>query len=354
MTNKWIDYLTETGLNFNSDRELINNSSTGLPEADLYLTDLSWLGIMAVSGDDRLSFLQGQLSNDINAVSSSQSQLSALCTPKGRMRALFHIIQNTLQNKDKHNADSLLLQLPYGLLADNIRRLKMFILMSKVELNDVSDDMIKIGLAGKNAEQVLHNAGFSIPEQTNRVTQHNNMLLLRLAGDVPRFECLGYFDAIQALWDSLTEQAELLATQQWRLLDIKAGIPNVFPQTAESFIPQMLNLQFLNGVNFKKGCYTGQEVVARMQYLGKLKRRMYLASCQSDTLPEPGASLYSSSSSSGQGAGNIVDAQFSAQGEVTLLAVITNDAVEQQDIFLDEAMQQPLTILELPYSVATE
>ena len=99
MTNKWIDYLTETGLNFNSDREVINNSTTGLPEADLYLTDLSWLGIMEVRGDDRLTYLQGQLTNDINAVSSSLSQLSALCTPKGRMRALLHIIQNTIQNE---------------------------------------------------------------------------------------------------------------------------------------------------------------------------------------------------------------------------------------------------------------
>ncbi len=342
MMNKWINYLTETGINFNSDREVINSSTTGIPEAELYLTDLSWLGIMEVKGDDRLTYLQGQLTNDINAVSSSLSQLSALCTPKGRMRALFHIIQNK---------DSLLLQLPHGLLAENIRRLKMFILMSKVELNDASDDIIKIGLAGKNAEQVLHNAGFTIPEQVNMVTQHNDILLLRLAGDEPRFECLGYFDAMQSLWESFNSQATLLSTQQWRLLDIKAGIPNVFPQTAESFIPQMVNLQFLNGVNFKKGCYTGQEVVARMQYLGKLKRRMYLANCQSDTLPEPGASLYSSSSSSGQGAGNIVDAQFSAKGEVTLLAVITNDSVEKQDIFLDEAMQQPLTIQELPYTV---
>ena len=304
---------------------------------------------MEVSGDDRLTYLQGQLTNDINAISSSLSQLSALCTPKGRMRALFHIIQNNIQNHD-----SLLLQLPYGLLAENIKRLKMFILMSKVELNDVSDDIIKIGLAGNNAEQVLQNAGFTIPEQTNMVTQHNDMLLLRLAGDIPRFECLGYFDAIQALWSSLTGQAELLSTQQWRLLNIKAGIPNVFPQTADSFIPQMVNLQHFNGVNFKKGCYTGQEVIARMQYLGKLKRRMYLAHCQSETLPEPGASLYSSSSTSGQGAGNIVDAQFSASGEVTLLAVITNDAVDRQDIFLDEAMQQPLNIQNLPYSVATE
>lgn len=349
MTNKWIDYLTETGLNFNSDREVINDSTAGLPEAELYLTDLSWLGIMEISGDDRLTYLQGQLTNDINAVSSSLSQLSALCTPKGRMRALFHIIQNTIKDND-----SLLLQLPYGLLADNIKRLKMFILMSKVELNDASDDIIKIGLAGKHAEQVLLNAGFTIPEQTNMVTQHNDMLLLRLAGDTPRFECLGSFDAIRDLWESLTRQATLLSTQQWRLLDIEAGIPNVFPQTAESFIPQMLNLQHLNGVNFKKGCYTGQEVVARMQYLGKLKRRMYLASCQSDTLPEPGAGLYSSSSTSGQGAGNIVDAQFSAPGKVTLLAVITNEAVEKQDIFLDETMQQPLNIQELPYSVTTE
>ncbi len=342
MTNKWINYLTETGLNFNDNREIINDSDTGLPDATLYISDLSWLGLIEVKGDDRLTYLQGQLTSDINAVSSSLSQPSALCTPKGRMRALFHIIQNN---------DGLLLQVPYGLLQDNLKRLKMFILMSKVELNDASDDYVRIGIAGKTSAQVLQNAGFTIPEQTNMVTHHNDMILVRLAGNEPRFECLGSFEAIQTLWSSFKDQAQLLDARQWRLLDIKAGIPNVFPQTAETFIPQMLNLQFLNGVNFKKGCYTGQEVVARMQYLGKLKRRMYLANCQADTIPEPGASLYSASSSSGQGAGNIVDAQFSGPGEITLLAVMTNDAVEKQDIFLDEAMQQPLKIKDLPYSV---
>ncbi len=349
MTNKWIDYLTTTGLNFNTDREIIIDSDTGLPQSDLYLTDLSWSGLMEVKGDDRLTYLQGQLSNDINAVSSSLSQLSALCTPKGRIRTLFHIIQDSDNGQDK-----LLLQLPYTLLADNIKRLKMFILMSKVELNDVSDEYVKIGIAGKNAPQFLQNAGFNIPEQTNMVTRHNNLILLRLAGEQPRFECLGHFEALQPLWDSLAKQAQLLSSRQWRLLDIKAGIPNVFTQTSESFIPQMLNLQVLNGINFKKGCYTGQEIVARMQYLGKLKRRMYLACAHTDVLPEPGASLYSATSSSGQGAGNIVDAQFSDQGEVLLLAVITNAAVEKQDVFLDQAMQQPLNILELPYSLESE
>ncbi len=346
MTNKWINYLTETGLSFNTRRELSHDSeATAIPDASLYLSDLSWLGLLEVKGDDRLTYLQGQLSNDINAVSSSLSQLSALCTPKGRMRALFSIIEDN---------DKLLLQLPYPLLEENIKRLKMFILMSKVELNDASDNYVKIGIAGKDAEKALQKAGFTIPQETNMVVQHEHKILVRLAGKQPRFECLGHFEDIKPLWGSLNSQAEILNASQWRLLDILSGIPNVFSQTSESFIPQMLNLQILNGVNFKKGCYTGQEVVARMQYLGKLKRRMYLAKCQSDTLPEPGASLYSASSSSGQGAGNIVDAQFSAPGEVSLLAVITSDAVEKQDIFLDEDMQRPLNLQKLPYSLETE
>ena len=346
MTNKWINYLTETGLSINTRRELSHDSeATAIPDAPLYLSDLSWLGLLEVKGDDLLTYLQGQLSNDINTVSSSLSQLSALCTPKGRIRALFRIIAD---------GDKLLLQLPHPLLEENLKRLKMFILMSRVELNDASDDYVKIGIAGKDAEKTLQKAGFTIPQETNMVVKNNHIILLRLAGEQPRFECLGRFEDIKPLWELLTAQAKILNAGQWRLLDIKSGIPNVFPQSSENFIPQMLNLQVLNGVSFKKGCYTGQEVVARMQYLGKLKRRMYLAQCQSDTLPEPGSSLYSASSSSGQGAGKIVDAQFSAPGEVSLLAVITTDAVEKQDIFLDEAMQQALSIQELPYSLETE
>jgi len=342
MSKNCFNFLNDSGASFNEQQEVsFNNSAKNLGEK-LYLTDLSWLGVIEVSGEDKHKFLQGQLTNDINAISSSLSHLSGLCTPKGRLRALFTIFSRQ---------DKLYLQLPLPLLEENLKRLKMFVMMSKVELKDVSDELIKIGIYGRKAKKHLKEAGFSIPTEANMVSENNDIVLIRLADKTPRFECIGPKKSIEKLWIQLQPQAQLLNTSQWRLLDIQSGTPNIFAQTNETFIPQMLNLQVLNGISFKKGCYTGQEVVARMQYLGKLKRRMYRAHCETKQLPLPGAALHSASSKSGQGAGNIVDAQFSLNGGVELLAVITSEAVENKDTFLDEAMEIPLNIQELPYTL---
>ena len=345
MSNKWMDFLTSCGATFNEQREIEFKTEVRSLSGDLLVTDLSWLGLLEVSGEDQKTFLQGQLTNDINAISSTLSHLSGLCTPKGRLRALFTIVTRK---------GSLYLQLPYTMLEDNLKRLKMFVLMSKVELNNVSDELVRIGIAGDKAEKYLQEAGFTIPSQTNIVSENNDMQLIRLAGSSARFQCIGSIDAISKLWQKLSDNAQLINSSHWRLLDILSGTPNVFPETNEIFIPQMLNLQALNGISFKKGCYTGQEVVARMQYLGKLKRRMYLAHCDSEELPVPGTELHSATSTSGQGSGNIVDAQASPRGGIDLLAVITNDAAENQDIYLDETLKIPLIIQELPYSLEND
>ncbi|MCP3850023.1 MAG: folate-binding protein YgfZ [Gammaproteobacteria bacterium] len=349
MSNNWCNFLTPFGATFNKAQEVSFNSPESTPinslQGELYLTDLSYLGLIEVTGDDKKTYLQGQLTNDINAISSSLSQLSGLCTPKGRLRVLFSIFTQ---------GDKIYLQLPVTLIEETIKRLKMFVMMSKVELKIVDDTMVKIGLFGTQAINKLKENGFTIPAETNMVTQNNGMLLIRQAGDIPRFECIGSIETIQTLWQSLHSDSQLIDTEHWKLQEIQAGTPNVFSSSKEAFIPQMLNLQVLNGINFKKGCYTGQEVVARMQYLGKLKRQMYLAQCDSDTVPQPGDELFSASCQSGQGAGHIVDAQRSLQGGIELLAVITKEAIENSDIFLDESLKQALDIQELPYSVQTE
>ncbi|MCU7833968.1 MAG: folate-binding protein [gamma proteobacterium symbiont of Taylorina sp.] len=341
MPNNWIEFLTESGASFNEQQEVSFKQSINSFSDELYLTDLSYLGLLEAKGEDSNTFLQGQLTNDISHINSSTSQLSGLCTPKGRLRALFSI--------HSHN-EKFYLQLPKSMLEANLKRLKMFVMMSKVELTDISDELIKIGIAGTSAEKILVGFGFSIPEKSNDVSHYNNTLLIRLSGQHPRFECIGSFTQIKGLWQKIQATAQLLDTRHWKLLDIQAGIPTVQSETQESFIPQMLNLQALNGINFKKGCYTGQEIVARMQYLGKLKRRMYLAHCETSNPPLPGQELYSKTAKSGQGAGHIVDAQIALKGGTDLLAVITNDAIENNDIFLDEAMAIPLMIQELPYT----
>jgi tRNA-modifying protein YgfZ len=142
----------------------------------------------------------------------------------------------------------------------------------------------------------------------------------------------------------------------WNQLNIQSGLPSVVENTVEAFVPQMLNLHLLNGINFKKGCYTGQEIVARMHYLGKLKRLMYQLKFESDKLPEAGDSLFSPQSSSGQGAGKIVLASQLANSESTnkeiiALAVLEISSVENDAIYLDKDCTIKATIVDLPYSL---
>ncbi|MCW8931042.1 MAG: folate-binding protein [Gammaproteobacteria bacterium] len=348
MSNNWFSFLSSLGATFNNDQEVTFNINDDSPikslQGDLFLTDLSYLGLIEVGGDDRKTFLQGQLTNDINAISSSLSHMSGLCTPKGRLRSLLTIFSK---------GDKLFLQLPLPLQQETLKRLQMFVMMSKVELTDANNSLIKIGIFGHQATSSLKKLGFTPPTETNMVTDSNDILLIRLPGDIPRFECVGSLDKIQNLWKELQADAQVVNTSHWKLLEIHNGIPNVYESSKEAFIPQMLNLQVLNGINFKKGCYTGQEVVARMQYLGKLKRQMYRAHCETKDLPKAGDNLHSPSCKSGQGAGNIVDAQKSLDGGVDLLAVITTEAIENKDIFLDETMKIPLSIKELPYTIET-
>jgi len=346
MSDNWFNFLSNAGASFNQSQEVQFNQSITHFNDDLFLSDLSWLGLIEMSGDDRQTFLQGQVTNDVNAISSSLSHLSAYCTPKGRMRALFTIFSRQTQTQSK-----LYLQLPVELLEANLKRLQMFIMMSKVELKDVSSTLIRIGVAGKQAIKYLQQQGLSIPVEINGVTQSGDITLIRCSGEIPRFECIGNLENIKGLWETLSPYAKLLDTRHWKLLNIHAGIPNIYPENNEMFIPQMLNLQALNGINFKKGCYTGQEVVARMQYLGKLKRHMYLAHSDSETLPAIGARIFSPNSSSSQGDGNIVDVQPALEGGIDMLVVVTNDAFESQNVFLDEAQLLPLSFMELPYAI---
>ncbi|MCU7967080.1 MAG: folate-binding protein, partial [gamma proteobacterium symbiont of Bathyaustriella thionipta] len=169
MSNNWSSFLSQNGASFNAEREVsfpsssvdtIKTSTTPQGnasfEGDLFITDLSWLGVIEVSGDDYKTFLQGQLTNDINEITANISQLSGLCTPKGRLKALFSIFSDN---------EKLYLQLPFPLLEETLKRLKMFVMMSKVELIDVSDSQVKIGVYGNKAEAYLVENGFTIPDE---------------------------------------------------------------------------------------------------------------------------------------------------------------------------------------------
>ena len=306
------------------------------------LVDLSHLGIIEAKGADCHDFLQGQLTNDIRLLTAEAGQLSSYCSPKGRMLALMRMFKRD---------ESIFMLLPHETLEATLKRLTMFVMRSQVTLSDVSSQWVCFGVSGPNAMTALANYVPSMPEGNSAVLSYEDISLLSLTSYQQRYIVFTTAEKAQEIWESLSNTFTVAAKAQWELLDIYAGLPNIELSTVEAFVPQMVNLQILNGVNFKKGCYTGQEVVARMQYLGKLKRRMYHAHVETDDVPKAGETLESPQSSSGQGAGRIVSAAPSPEGGYELLIVTEIESAENGTLHLTGNEDASISIAELPYSM---
>lgn len=298
---------------------------TAPASAECALADLTHLGLIAVTGPDAMAFLQGQLTNDVRELSARHTQLSGYCSPKGRMLASFRVFRI---------GETIYLQLPHHGVDALVQRLRMFLLRSKATVEKAGDDLVAIGIAGECAEGLLREHFAALPAQAGAMACSAELVAIRVPGPVPRFEILGPAPAMTSLWDQLATGATVVNPPYWALLDIRAGIPSVFPETADAFVPQMANMQLIDGVSFTKGCYAGQEVVARMQYLGKLKRRMYLAEVSTDTPPRPGDELHADGSRSEQAGGRVVDARRNADGRYELLAVVEIAAAETGEVRL--------------------
>lgn len=311
----------------------------------LVLADLSHQGAIAARGEDVVTFLQGQFSNDIQQVSAEHSQLAAWCNPKGRMLAALRVFRR---------GDSFHLLLEHSLLEPTLKRLRMFVLRSKVELEDESDDLVGFGLSGPEADARIADLLGAAPAEPNGVLTRDAITALRLPGPHPRFSLHGPASDLVPLWDRLREAgARPVGEPVWALQDIRAGQPRIHPGTLEAFVPQMVNLEVIGGVSFKKGCYTGQEVVARMHYLGKPKRRMFRGRIESGEMPAPGTDIYPAGES--QSAGKVVDAQPAPQGGAELLAVLQLSAVnDDAELRVGEAEGPRFEQLPLPYSLEQE
>ena len=344
----WKNFLQDAGAEMDGDTVMHFGNPQRESMAALggtVYTNLGFMGVIAVYGDDAATFLQSQLSNDIRLVDDAHSQLSAFCTAKGRILGLVRIF---------HAGDTYYLRLPLDALDAVLQRLRMFVLRADVTLEDASENFLRMGVAGDRAPDLLADAGVTVPGTINDVAHSNGNTIIAVPGIHPRYEIYATaLDAAKSLWNGLNVHAAPVGEPVWRLLDIQAGIPNIFAATGELFVPQMTNLQLVDGVNFKKGCYPGQEIVARMQYLGKLKRRMYLGHIDQDTPAQPGDELYSPADSE-QSAGRIVDAQPHPDGGQLALAVLQIQAAEAGDLHLDRPNGASFHIQALPYPFETK
>ena len=245
------------------------------------LCDLSPIAALRVAGQDAASFLQGQLTNDVAALLPGAAQYSAWCSPKGRMLANFVLLRSAESIFD--------VLLPASLAAAIAKRLAMFVLRSRVTIEDVSGACVRLGLGGPGAAAALRTSSIDVPATFASSALDGGAIVALPAG---RYVAMIGIERAQALWDRLSRAAHPSGFPAWQWLSIRAGVPVITPATSDKLVPQMANWDALDGVSFRKGCYTGQEIVARTQYLGRLKERTYIAHVDAPP-PAPGEKLYS-------------------------------------------------------------
>lgn len=300
-----------------------NTASLTPDKSAAILHDLPHFGLIVASGEDAEEFLQGQLTSDLSQLGENTSQLSAYCSPQGRMLALLRLFRR---------GQDFCLLLPRERLDAVLKRLRMFVLRANATLEDAGGTLDGFGLSGMAAAAVLEQVvgAAAVLSEANAVARCGEFSVLRV-GSEPRWMLFGPAAQVLSLRQQLLMQgADTIAaggSEDWRLLDIHAGIPAVYDATADQFVPQMVNLHTLGGVNFQKGCYVGQEVVARTQYLGRLKRHMIRLSAAAGAAPLPGDKLVTADDN-GRVVGQVVDAVALRQG-FEALAVVLIGATEQ-------------------------
>lgn len=243
------------------------------------LYDLAAPGLLKISGADAKKLLQGQLTCNLDEVRPLQGAMGAHCSPQGRVISLFYLFML---------ADAYYLLLPHSMLPIATAALKKFAVFYKAELHDVSAELVIIGVDENN---------ISHDENIARVDLHNKRTIL-----------LGHPGDIQAICNKFKNSTSLLTDQAWHARNIAEKIPAVYPETSGKFLPHEINLPELNAVHFDKGCYTGQEIIARMHYRGKLKTHLFKASIKNEGLPAPGTSIFFNQDNQLRTGGTIVDA----------------------------------------------
>ena len=323
MNSIWQEYLGASGARI--ENSLVTDfgdlaSELASARDSTIVSPLTHLGLFECTGEDAKSFLHNQLTSDVNHLAPGSAQRSAWCTAKGRMQASFVLY--------RHGPDYRAL-LSSDLLEATQKRLQMFVLRSKVKIADRSGSNEFIGLSGPQSEVALHGAGVPVPGKPMETADFAAGTIIRL--EEFRFVIVAASEAAADLWKKLAENALPVGTTAWFWLDVQAGIPLIVEATKDAFIPQMVNFDKIGGVSFHKGCYPGQEIVARTQYLGKVKRHLYRIHATNPIVA--GASIYIPDSPE-HPCGMVVNAAPSPAGGYDALAVMQETFVESADLAL--------------------
>ncbi|MEW5769175.1 MAG: folate-binding protein [Pseudomonadota bacterium] len=340
--NAWTTFLATQGAQLDNDAVRHFGDAAGelaAAQGQTVLADLSHYGLIGFAGEEAQTFLHGQITNDLRGLREEAAVFAGYLSAKGRMLANFIVM--------KRGAD-LLVMLPAGLRESVQKRLSMFILRAKVKARDASGEWVRLGLAGPGAADLAaRTLGVALPQGIMGMAHAGQAFLLRLGDD--RFDLFVAPDAAPALWQQLAAAARPVGAPAWDWLLINGGIPTVLPQTQDHFVPQMANMEILGGVSFNKGCYPGQEIVARSQYLGKVKRRLFLAHV--DQPAQPGDELFAPEPAD-QSCGVVANAAPAPGGGWDALVVALAPSVEAGEVRLKARDGARLAFRPLPYPVA--
>lgn len=290
---------------------------------------LSHLGVIRVEGEDAAKFLHGQLTQDFALLGLDQARLAAFCSAKGRMQASFIGF--------KRSPTEILLIGSRDLLATTLKRLSMFVMRAKAKLSDATEDVALYGLAG---QATTADAATATPWAVSQVGEATVIAL---------YPALGL---ARQLWVApVSEPAPAgaeLPLESWLWSEVRSGIATLSQPLFEAFVPQMLNYESVGGVNFKKGCYPGQEVVARSQFRGTLKRRAFVVHCGQDL--QAGQEIFSSSDAE-QPVGLVVQAASAPQGGCDAIVSLQLTALNAGTLHTGSSMGHQLNVLPLPYAL---
>ena len=278
--------------------------------------DLSHFSLLKISGEDAAEFLENQLTTHLPDLEQHGWLMSAWCNPKGRVLADFILYKRE---------DAFYLVLPSMLKQNLVQRLRMFILRARVQIEDADENHALIGLQGSQIEPLLEQLDQTFVQSQPKLSHIEQISCIRFPDNTPRVMLVIAADSIRRTLNQILMACQESDRSYWSLLDIKAGIPWVTTSTTEKFLPQMLNLDLSGGLSFQKGCYPGQEVIARVHYRGEVKQRLCIGTGHGNVIPGPGDVI--EDAKTGKSLGDVIDAEPSGDASFQLIAACS----ESQD-----------------------
>ena len=331
MQDTWQAFLIDQGATIQDNGVIeFDNANIKLSKSPI-VSPLSGFTVLAIGGNDRHAFLHSQFINDLNLIEKPAAQLSAWCNPKGQVITNFFIINTGI---------SYLLIFKQDLTAFVQKRLGMFVLRSEVTIDNISESSPLVGIANlKNLSSLSPN----VPTNPGEVIAHQGLIIICYPDNSGRYLIIGSNEALIKKISELKESFTITGSSTWNLLDILAGHPWITSVTQEQFLPQMLNLDALKGLSYQKGCYPGQEVIARLHYRGEVKKRLHLIKAEQALIAGNVIHLQDTDKK----VGIIINAEPHPDGSSYALAVIELEKVNEK-LFSDN---HQITLQELPYAV---